>query len=47
MAPLIDCGAHGFVLPLMQGFVGQKEFELSSSQHANGQDHVQQEGGEV
>lgn len=26
--PLIEVGHHGFILPLMQGFVGQREFEV-------------------
>ena len=31
MAPLIEYGVHPFVLPLMQGFVGQREFTVASS----------------
>lgn len=30
MTPLIDNGAHSFILPLMQGFVGQREFTIAS-----------------
>ena len=37
MAPFIECGAHSFVLPLMQGFVGQKEFEVSVPKKQHGQ----------
>lgn len=31
MAPLIEYGVHPFVLPLIQGFVGQREFTVASS----------------
>ncbi|KAJ5161890.1 hypothetical protein N7492_007282 [Penicillium capsulatum] len=31
MFPFIDSGAHGFVLPLLQGFVGQREFTVAAS----------------
>lgn len=30
MAPFIDADAHPFVLPLVQGFVGQREFTVSA-----------------
>lgn len=30
MSAFIDNGAHGFILPLMQGFVGQREFTVAS-----------------
>ncbi|KAJ5578561.1 uncharacterized protein N7459_007525 [Penicillium hispanicum] len=29
MFPFIDSGAHGFVLPLLQGFVGQRQFTVA------------------
>ncbi|KAJ5625018.1 Inositol phosphatase [Penicillium lagena] len=29
MSTFIDNGAHGFILPLMQGFVGQREFTVA------------------
>ena len=31
MFSFIDSGAHGFVLPLLQGFVGQREFSVAAS----------------
>lgn len=31
MFPFIDSGTHGFVLPLLQGFVGQREFTVAAS----------------
>ncbi|CAG7973780.1 unnamed protein product [Penicillium salamii] len=31
MHTFIDDGAHGFVLPLIQGFVGQREFTIASA----------------
>lgn len=31
MHTFIDNGAHGFVLPLIQGFVGQREFTIAST----------------
>ncbi|KAJ5819235.1 hypothetical protein N7474_004826 [Penicillium riverlandense] len=31
MSAFIDNGAHGFILPLIQGFVGQREFTVASS----------------
>lgn len=31
MNKFIDHGAHGFVLPLLQGFVGQREFTVAAS----------------
>jgi hypothetical protein len=30
MNTFIDNGAHGFVLPLLQGFVGQREFTVAA-----------------
>ncbi|KAJ5581608.1 hypothetical protein N7535_000228 [Penicillium sp. DV-2018c] len=32
MNPFIDHGAHGFVLPLIQGFVGQREFTVAGAE---------------
>ena len=29
ISPLIDAGQHSFVLPLMQGFVGQRAFTVN------------------
>lgn len=34
MSPFIDNGAHGFVLPLLQGFVGQREFTVAATEQA-------------
>ncbi|PKY09176.1 SacI domain protein [Aspergillus campestris IBT 28561] len=31
MAPFIGAGAHSYVLPLMQGFVGQREFTVAGA----------------
>jgi len=31
MTPFIEAGAHSFVLPLMQGFVGQREFTVAAA----------------
>lgn len=31
MMPLIEAGAHGYVLPLIQGFVGRREFTVAAS----------------
>ena len=36
MTSFVDSGAHGFVLPLMQGFVGQKGFEVAVPTEADG-----------
>lgn len=35
MLPFIETGHHTFVLPLMQGFVGQKEFAVRKIPHLN------------
>ncbi|KAJ5388482.1 hypothetical protein N7509_011023 [Penicillium cosmopolitanum] len=32
MSTFIDNGAHGFILPLLQGFVGQREFTVAGSE---------------
>lgn len=32
MSPFIENGAHGFVLPLLQGFVGQREFTVAGTE---------------
>ncbi|KAJ5816099.1 Inositol phosphatase [Penicillium robsamsonii] len=32
MSTFIDNGAHGFVLPLIQGFVGQREFTIAGAE---------------
>lgn len=32
MSRFIDSGAHGFILPLLQGFVGQREFTVAGSE---------------
>lgn len=31
VSPLIDAGQHGFVLPIIQGFVGQKAFRIDQA----------------
>lgn len=31
MTPLIEAGAHSFILPLMQGFVGQRQFSVAAA----------------
>ncbi|OJJ45711.1 hypothetical protein ASPZODRAFT_2108733 [Penicilliopsis zonata CBS 506.65] len=36
MSPFIDAGAHGFVLPLIQGFVGQREFTVAAKPKEEG-----------
>jgi hypothetical protein len=35
MNPFIESGQHGFVLPLIQGFVGQREFTVDTSSKAS------------
>ncbi|KAJ5089278.1 hypothetical protein N7532_007962 [Penicillium argentinense] len=32
MSTFIDKGAHGFILPLLQGFVGQREFTVANTE---------------
>lgn len=47
MNKFIDHGAHGFVLPLLQGFVGQREFKVAASEQkpspteSAGEQHVE------
>lgn len=47
MNKFIDHGAHGFVLPLLQGFVGQREFTVAASEQkpspteSAGEQHVE------
>lgn len=44
MAPFIDADAHSFILPLVQGFVGQREFTVSVPDKSDGEgctaDHI-------
>lgn len=42
MSPFIENSAHGFVLPLLQGFVGQREFTVAGTEQKQSDDPEEQ-----
>ena len=48
-SPLIDAGHHAFVVPLMQGFIGQRAFSINADSSESGQiiAEVKEDAGEI